>query len=321
MSDVAALAGVSGQTVSRVVNGAGNVTDATRERVEAAMTRLGYRPHAAARALRTGRTLSLGVVVTTLSTVGNSLMLESLTATAADSGYSLVLALVDPTDPASFAAAIETLTDREVDGAVVVNEASRFAVALAEPPALRLVLVDADDDRFDTVSSDHEAGAHAVTAHLIAASGAPVHHVAGPDGSFAAESRTAGWRRAHAEAELEPPALLRGDWTAESGAALGGLLAGSSDVRAVFCANDQTALGVMSALHEAGRAIPEEVMVAGFDGTADAARFWPALTTVAQDFRGLARVATAILAAEEPAGPARHVVLPVHLLARASTRR
>lgn len=318
LKDVAAIAGVSGQTVSRVVNDMPNVSAATRDRVEAAMASLGYRPHRAARLLRTGRSHAIGVVVATLETVGNSLMLQAVASEARRRGYSIALVMIDPTDPGAFDDAIAQLQEQDVDGAIVINEAAAFTSALQPLDALRLVLVDADDDSpFPTVRSDHaEAAASIVT--LLAADGHTVHHVAGPASSFAARQRELGWRAALAAAGQEAPEPRRGDWSSESGHAAGVALAADPTVRAVFCANDQMAIGVISALHEAGRAVPDEVAVAGFDGIADGAHVWPSLTTAVQDFVGLAGEALDMVTEESDAS--HHRVRPAVIARRASTR-
>ncbi|MGZ8804930.1 MAG: LacI family DNA-binding transcriptional regulator, partial [Microbacterium sp.] len=163
MRDVAARAGVSGQTVSRVVNGSPRVDPATRARVEAAMAQLGYRPHRAARALRTGRTHTIGLVVSTLASVGNSRMLQAVTDAAASRGYALTV--VTAADPASLADAFDRLRDQGVDGAIVLNEATAAARRSDAPTGLALVVVDSPaDERFGLVragivQSDHESGA------------------------------------------------------------------------------------------------------------------------------------------------------------------
>ena len=316
MLDVAARAGVSGQTVSRVVNGSPPVDPATRARVEEAMHELGYRPHRAARALRTGRTHTIGLVATTLATVGNSRMLQAVVEAAATGGYAVTVVTLDAAS--GIDDAFSRLRDQGVDGAIVLNEATVVVRDAVAPSDLALVVVDSPpDDRFAVVRTDHAAGAHAATAHLLALGHATVWHLAGPEGSFAAEERERGWRAALADAGREAPQPLRGDWTAASGrhavAALG------REVTAVFAANDQMALGALHALADSGRRVPGDVSVVGFDDVADAADYRPPLTTVRQDFDGLGAAAVAALMAaiEGRGGAAR--VLPATLVERAST--
>ena len=140
MADVAATAGVSGQTVSRVVNGSPRVDPETRARVETAMADLGYRPHRAARALRTGRSGTIGVIVATLATVGNSRMLEAVASAAAQ--RELAVTLISLAEPADIAAAFDRLHDLGVDGAIVLNEATAIAQGVVPPEGLALVAVD-----------------------------------------------------------------------------------------------------------------------------------------------------------------------------------
>jgi len=316
MAMVAARAGVSGQTVSRVVNDSPRVDPATRDRVEKAMAELGYRPHRAARALRTGRSQTIGLVVTTLATVGNSRMLQATAEAAAERGYALTLV----TAAESVADAFERLAEQEVDGAIVLNEASALVPAAQRPAGLRLVVVDAPGSAdLAVVHSDHIGGAAAATAHLLGLGHDTVHHLAGPVDSFAASERERGWRDTLVAAGIEPPAVVRGDWSAEAGFVAGGALGAAS---AVFCANDQMALGLLRALAEAGRRVPEDVSVIGFDDVPDAANYRPPLTTIRQDFTALAHRAVDLLVAEIEGTPGEDasVMVPTRLVERASTR-
>lgn len=316
MAMVAARAGVSGQTVSRVVNDSPRVDPETRARVETAMAELDYRPHRAARALRTGRSQTIGLVVTTLATVGNSRMLQATAEAAAERGYALTLV----TASNGVAAAFESLAEQEVDGAIVLNEASAQVATVERPRGLRLVVVDAAVDAgFVSVHSDHAGGAAAATAHLLAQGHVAVHHVAGPADSFAAAERERGWRETLVAAGADAPAPVRGDWSAESGYAAGVALDAAS---AVFCANDQMALGVLRALADSGRRVPEDVAVIGFDDVPDAANYRPPLTTIRQDFAALAHRAVEALVAEIEGGSvaAGPVIVPTSLIERASVR-
>lgn len=311
MADVAARAGVSGQTVSRVVNASPRVEPETRRRVEAAMAELGYRPHHAARALRTGRTGTIGVIVATLATVGNSRMLEAVAAAAAERG--LAVTLVTLAGSRDIAAAFTRLHAQGVDGAIVLNEASAIAEGAAVPAGLALVAVDAPGGPYATVQSDHVGGAVAATERLLGAGHPTVHHLAGPASSFAAAERERGWREASAGRPVDEP--LRGDWTAASGHAAGVVLAARPDVTAVFAANDQMALGMLRALADAGRG---DVAVIGFDDVTDAAEYRPPLTTIRQDFAALGEAAVAALAATLDGAAPTRVVVPARLIARAS---
>ncbi|MDQ0615212.1 DNA-binding LacI/PurR family transcriptional regulator [Microbacterium sp. W4I4] len=285
MAMVAARAGVSGQTVSRVANGSPKVDPDTRLRVEQAMADLGYRPNRAARALRTGRTHTLGLVAQTLATVGNSRMLQAVAESAASRGYALTVVTLGADGDIS--EAFDRLRDQGVDGAIVLNEATALArdAAAAE---LRLVVVDSPpDERFTVIGTDHAAGARTATEHLLSAGHRTVHHLAGPVDSFAASERERGWRDALAAAGASAPEVARGDWTSASGGREAHRMLETGEVTAIFAANDQMALGALRAVAESGRHVPGDVAVVGFDDIADAAEFQPPLTTVRQDFDAL----------------------------------
>jgi len=303
MAMVAEKAGVSGQTVSRVANGSPRVDPQTRSRVEQAMAELGYRPNRAARALRTGRTHTLGLVAQTLATVGNSRMLQTVAESAATRGYAVTVVTLGDHD--DIAAAFDRLRELGVDGAIVLNEATALARDAAAAD-LRLVVVDSPpDERFTVIGTDHAAGARAATEHLLAAGHATVHHLAGPAGSFAASERERGWQEALAAAGGPVPDPVRGDWSAASGHRVAAAMLAAGAVTAVFSANDQMALGVLRALAESGRRVPDDVAVVGFDDIADAAQFLPPLTTVRQDFDVLGEQAVrslvALIDGERPA--------------------
>jgi DNA-binding LacI/PurR family transcriptional regulator len=323
MADVAALAGVSGQTVSRVVNDSPRVDPATRARVEAAMRRLEYRPHRAARALRTGRTQTIGLVAATLATVGNSRMLQAVADAAASRGYALAVVTLGP--GGAVGDAFEQLREQGVDGAIVLNEATRLAQDAVIPTGLALVVVDAPPDaafgaaRVGVIATDHAGGARAAIEHLLARGHATVHHIAGPEGSFAAAERERGWREALTTAGADIPDLVRGDWSSASGFCVARDL--PADATAVFAANDQMALGALRALAESGRRVPDDVSVVGFDDIADSADYRPPLTTVRQDFDALGERALAMLVASIETGSATAPeLMPAPLVVRASTR-
>ncbi|MBT9605118.1 LacI family DNA-binding transcriptional regulator [Microbacterium sp.] len=315
MADVAAAAGVSAQTVSRVANGSPRVDPATRARVEAAMSDLGYRMHRAARALRTGQTSTIGLVVSTLASVGNSRMLQAISEAAAARDYALAVVTVRER---GIRDAFARLRAQGVDGAVVLNEATEL-VRDTDPPAdLHLVVVDSPpDERFSIVQTDHAGGARLATEHLLALGHPTVHHIAGPARSFAAAERERGWRAALSDAGVAAPEPVRGDWTSASGHSAVAALPGAT---AVFVANDQMALGALRAFADAGRRVPDDVAVVGFDDIVDAAEYRPPLTTVRQDFDALGRDAvTALIAAIEGGAPVAETV-PATLVVRASAR-
>lgn len=314
MADVALRAGVSGQTVSRVVNGSPRVDESTRARVRAAMAELGYVPHRAARALRTGRSGTIGVLVSTLESVGNSRMLQAVSQSAAARDLAVMVVTVTSVD--ALGTAFARLVAQGVDGVIVLNEASALA-RMADLPATRILAVDSPEDaRFAVVQSDHAGGARRATELLISHGRADIRHLAGPAGSFAAAERERGWRETLTDAGIPAPPVVRGDWTSRSGAAAHAALAGAD---AVFAANDQMALGLLRALHAEGCAIPDEVEVVGFDDVPDAEQFWPPLTTVRQDFDALGARAVEILEAGDDTRLGTVTVVPTALIERATT--
>ncbi|MGF3057146.1 LacI family DNA-binding transcriptional regulator [Microbacterium sp. YY-01] len=287
MAMVAAHVGVSGQTVSRVVHGNPHVDPSTRRRVEQAMAELGYRPHRAARALRTGRSHTVGVVAASLGTVGNFRMVQAVVESAARHGYAVMV--VTAADEPSLAAAFDRLHEENVDGVIVLNEASAFVPETPRPTGLRIAVVDAEaSPLYSTVSSAHADGARTATAHLLARGHTRVHHIAGPAESFAARERERGWRETLLAAGITPPEVVRAEWSAQSAYDVAAQLGRAT---AVFCANDYLALGLIRAYAERGMRVPEDVSVVGFDDVPEAANYLPPLTTVRQDFTALAEAA------------------------------
>ena len=286
MSDVALAAGVSMQTVSRVANGGDRVAGTTRDRVLAAMDELGYRPNTAARALKSGRFRSIGVLMYTLETLGNIRTLDAITAITAQHGYGIDLITVPDPSTGGLGSALSRLGQEAVDGIILVlerHEAVERAIRL--PSHLPVVIVDSEErpDRA-SVNADQFQGAELATRHLLDFGHPTVWHIAGPDSSNSARLREARWREVLIEAGCRVPEVQRGDWSAASGYRIGTELMRRDDVTAVFAANDQMALGVLRAAHEAGRRIPDDLSVVGFDDSPESADFWPPLTTVHQDF-------------------------------------
>jgi DNA-binding LacI/PurR family transcriptional regulator len=293
MSDVGQLAGVSHQTVSRVINGSPHVRPETRERVLAAMRKLGYRPNPVARALVTGRSNMLGVVSFDTTLYGPASTLLGIERAAHEAGYFIIVASLKALDRHSVADAVERLRRQGVDGVLVIAPFDDAADAvLHAPSAVPLVAVEAgpdDDDVVPVVAVDQVAGAASATQHLLDLGHANVWHISGPADFLESRQRQEGWRRTLERAGIEPPQPLLGDWSARSGYDLGRRLSSEERVTAIFVANDQMALGVLRAMNEAGREIPREVSVVGFDDVPEAPYFTPPLTTVRQDFDEMGR--------------------------------
>jgi DNA-binding LacI/PurR family transcriptional regulator len=295
-ADVAALAGVSSQTVSRVANDKSNVDDETRQRVLAAMEMLGYRTNTAARALATGQFRMLGVISFDLSAHGNARTLQSIAAVAQDAGYSVNVAVVKAATEGAVRQAFSQLTSQAVDGIVLIEAQILDRPELRLPPGVPIVMADGNPgQRFPAVDNNQLVGARAATEHLLSLGHATVWHLAGPRDSYSARHRVTAWHTALKEAGAPVPPVSYGDWSAESGYAIGRELAARDDITAVFAGNDHMAIGLIRALTEAGRTVPDDVSVVGFDDIAEAAYLQPPLTTVHQDFEEMGRACVAVL--------------------------
>src|SRR5581483_2259151 len=286
MSDVGELAGVSHQTVSRVINGSPHVRPETRQKVLAAMRELGYTPNSVARALVTGRSNMLGVISFDTTLYGPASTLFGIERAAHEAGYFIIVASLKALDRASLTDAVERLRRQGVDGVLVIAPSADAADAVIHAPSeIPLVAVEAGpEDIVPVVAVDQVAGAASATQHLLDLGHATVHHLAGPPDFLEARQRLKGWRATLERAGIEPPHPLSGDWSARSGYDLGRRLAADPRVTAIFVANDQMALGVLRAMHEAERAIPGDVSIVGFDDVPEAPFFTPPLTTIRQDF-------------------------------------
>jgi DNA-binding LacI/PurR family transcriptional regulator len=323
MADVARLAGVSSQTVSRVSNGQSNVDEATRARVLDAMRALGYRPNGAARALKSGRFHTIGVIMTTLQTLGNIRTLDAIATEAARADYSVLLMPISDPTLRGVSGAYQRLTAQAVDGAVIILEARFLDQAeFALPPGIPVVVIDSGaGPGYTVVDTDQALGARQATEHLLELGHRQVWHIAGPETSFSATHRAESWARTLRAARITPPPVLRGSWTAESGYRHGLTLGRRPEVTAIFAANDEMALGAMRALHELGRNIPGDVSIVGFDDMDTAASLWPPLTTVHQDFAAVGRLSIQKLLAKvsDSDSEGSTTIVPTRLVIRSST--
>jgi DNA-binding LacI/PurR family transcriptional regulator len=322
MMDVARLAGVSHQTVSRVLNEHKNVSEQTRLKVRAAIAELGYRPDRAARALVTGTSQVIGVVAQNSSLYGPASMLAAFEEAAQETGFVVNVGSVRSLDERSIADAVERHLDQRVAGLVVIAPVTSAGPALEQlPDDVPIVTIDGDPERSNSlVTVDQVAGARAATQHLLKAGHRTVWHISGPSDWFDANGRMRGWEETLTDAGREIPPLLTGDWSAASGYRNGQLLARLHDVTAVFTANDHIALGLLRALNEHGRRVPDDVSIVGFDDVPEAAYFSPPLTTVRPDFAAVATASLELLMAQIESGRAageRRTIAPA-LVERAS---
>jgi DNA-binding LacI/PurR family transcriptional regulator len=323
MADVARAAGVSHQTVSRVLNGSANVRPETRERVIRAVQELDYRRNSMARALVTGRSRTLGVVSFDTTLYGPASTLFGIERAAHAEGYFVSIASVTSLDRASVLAAVEQLREQGVDGVLLITPQETAVEALLHLPRdMPVVAVEAGPaEAVPVVAVDQVAGAVEATRHLLELGHRTVWHVAGPSDWLEARQRTQGWLTALEEAGADVPPVLPGDWSAQSGYELGRRLATVRDVTAIFAANDQMALGILHALHESGREVPRDLSVVGFDDIPEARFFIPPLTTVRQDFNEVGRQSLVLLLDEIGAAQrsAERVVVPPEFKLRQST--
>ncbi|WP_309994311.1 LacI family DNA-binding transcriptional regulator [Paenarthrobacter nitroguajacolicus] len=289
MEDVARVAGVSHQTVSRVLNNHPNVSSKTRERVEQAITDLGYRRNVAARSLVTRRSQTIGVLGSELAQYGPSHTLLGVQQAARDAGYFVSVAGLREVTPETIKDAIAHFMDQGVDGIVVtVPHPGTFDVLRAITTQVPLVAVGSvGDENLSGATVDQRQGARLAVQHLLDLGHTQIGHLSGPADWIDAAARIDGWRDALAEAGLEPATLIEGDWSAECGYREGLKIAGERSVTALFVANDQMALGVLRAFNETGVQVPTDISVVGFDDQPESAYFIPPLTTVAQDFEEL----------------------------------
>ncbi|WP_186317715.1 LacI family DNA-binding transcriptional regulator [Curtobacterium sp. 9128] len=323
MAAVADAAGVSMQTVSRVARGFDNVSPETRDRVRRVMTELGYRPNRAARALRSGRFRTIGVIMFTLASFGNMRTLEAIADAAGAADFTITLLPMASRTEEGVRSAFSRLHEQAVDGVVIIIESHVIDTAeVALPDGVPVVVVDSTGTtNHPAIDTDQAEGARLATQHLLDLGHETVWHVAGPASSYSAARRRAAWSATLVAAGRPVPPVFEGNWGTESGYRAGLEIARRPDVTAVFAANDQSALGILRACHELGRSVPESLSVVGFDDSPESDSFWPPLTTVHQSFDEVGRRAVSTLLAEIAGEAPRTAtdLVPVRLVERAST--
>lgn len=298
--DVARLAQVSHQTVSRVLNNNTSIRPETKTRVVKAMETLGYRPNQAARALASSKTKMLGILSSDTDFTGPASMVHEMEVAARERGYFAVSCGVDPTNLASVQGGIEHLMNLGVEGlAIVTPHADAVEYVRQQVVAIPVVSLDSMY-RMDelAVSVDNFAGAVAATEYLIELGHRNIVHISGPNNWFESSTRAAGYTSTMLNARLEPQ-IVEGDWEIQTGYRIAMDLAiESRGITALFVANDRMALGVLSAMRKRGISVPERLSIIGFDDLPETAYYWPPLTTVKQDFRQLGERAMHLLMQE-----------------------
>ena len=332
IKEVARQAGVSTQTISRVLNRHPDVAPETRQRVLRLIEELDYHPSALARSLIQRRSAMLGVVTAGLQFIGPSQTLKGIIEQAESMGYALLLKELPRFDTPHIETVFQALLSRQVDGILwaVPEIGSNRDWIPQEIDTLSVPVVFLDTrprPGITSISIDNAGGARLATQHLLERGCRRIAHISGPLEWWSACERLRGWQEALAEAGLPAPqkAVASGNWSSGSGeGAMHTLLDQYPDMDAVFVANDQMALGAAHAARERGRQVPRDLRMVGFDDIPESAFFLPPLTTVDQDLIAMGRTAVqelvAVIEHEPQAEPAtKSIRLQPALKVREST--
>lgn len=323
MADVARVAGVSAQTVSRALAGHPNVQEETRAKVLAAVEQLGYRRNNAARMLSSGRSRTIGVVTLQTGFYSRTAVTVGIERAAQEAGYAVSAATTASLDTSAIESAMLRLADQHVEGvilAVPLIHVSRQIEQLTS--AVPTITIDGSrTSATEVVAVDQSLAARLATRHLLDLGHSTVWHVSGPSEWLDAASRARGWRAVLEEEGRVVPPELAGDWSPASGYRNGLILGRIPDVTAVFVASDEMAFGVIRALHELGRRVPEDISVVGVDDIALAEYCSPSLTTVAQPFAEMGELAVSHLLRyiADPGASLEPATVEPTLVVRAST--
>ncbi len=297
--DVAAAAGVSYQTVSRVINRHPSVKQSTRQLVMATIEDLGFRPNRAARALAGGPVESITVLTSNTTLYGYASALQGIEEAARPAGFAVGVRVVESDAEDVVADAVDRAVEPGSALIVLAFDRAGTRALAAVPPGVPMVAavetpVGDEGKGKPWVWMDDREAARDATRFLLDLGHKAVHYVAIPSSTDNSQ-RTAGWRMALHEAGVPVPEPIQAGWHPRSGYQAGRALALDPEVTAVLCGNDDLAIGVIRAMHEAGRRIPETVSVVGFDDTPQSEFLTPALTTVRLDFIELGRACFALL--------------------------
>ena len=302
--DVAERAGVSYQTVSRVLNHQPRIRPSTVERVHAAIDELGYRPNRAARALVTSRTHTIGVLLSARALHGPFSSFLAIVDAARARGYTVTAAPNASDDPADIVSALESLLAHGVEGIVAIAPQDRAREAIHRSGSgVPVITLQGGPEEVDGFGIDQREGARLATRHLLELGHTRIAHLPGPVGWAEAEERQRGYVEEMTAHGLQPRFAAAADWTADGGYAVGADLFAAGGVTAVFVANDDMAVGLLAAARAASIRVPENLSVVGFDDVPTARFLEPALTTVQQDFAALGRRAIAGLLDEIEGAP------------------
>lgn len=321
LRDVARDAGVSYQTVSRVINGDLHVASATRSRVLKTIDKLGYRPNRVAQLLQTERSHTLEVI---MFYFGFNRFLYEMAETAHELGYHLIISAISPEE---FREALESAASRLVDGLIlvplmpVIDDYEELMRLTDGVPFVQIgAKLGAD---IPSVIYDQAQGARLAAQHLIEYGHRQLAEISGPLGNYDAVARHEGWLATLKDHPLPPALMVEGDFTIEGGyRAMNQLLDGGEPFTAVFIANDSMTMGAHTALRERGLRVPDDISIVSFDDIPEAAHFVPGLTTVRQDFQLLGKMAIEYVVSiiESLDTPVHQRVLQPKLIVRESTR-
>lgn len=299
IKDVASVAGVSTQTVSRVINERPDVSPETRKRVKDVIEQVGYRPSALARSLISQRSYTLGVVIAGLKYIGPSSALSGIASAAEEAGYALLLKEVPRFDTDDIDPIFQSFLSRHVDGIIwavsEVGENRKWMNTSSidlEIPLVYLTMEPRAD--VSVVSINNYQGGRLAVSHLLEQGYRHIGHIAGPLEWWEARQRKKAWKDVLTEAncEIQDSHWVAGNWSSASGAvAVEKLFNQYPEMDSIFVANDQMALSVLQSIHQKGLRIPEDIGVVGFDNIPESAFFWPSLTTIQQDQYHVAKVA------------------------------
>jgi len=324
--DVAALAGVSHQTVSRVINNSERVTPSTRKRVEGAIKELGYRPNAIARSMAKGHTYTLGCISPNLTNYIFSSMIEGAQTEARSQGFFILTGSAPSIDEVP--PLLDEMLDRRVDGLLVLNPRDdnryRYLLPLIEEGIPVVYLKNSPKGELvSSVCSDDQGGGYQATQYLLELKHTSIATITGPENEECTQDRLVGYRQALSETGIKQEEILiaRGDWTAESGGqAIQQFLASEKSFSAVFAQNDQMAVGAIHALRNVGLRVPQDVSVIGYDDIPLASYFDPPLTTVRQPMDEFGRHGAQLLidAVQNPKHKTKQVCLNTQIIKRKS---
>jgi DNA-binding LacI/PurR family transcriptional regulator len=324
MVDVAREAGVALVTVSRVLNEPDAVRPDTRRRVTDAIARLGYRRNDVARALKSGRSTTIGVVIAGSELFELPRILRGVESAARQGGYWVNMASWQEGSNEELVTAVERPASQAVEGVAIIADRPVAAAALEQlmtrVPITVVMSGELRNPSIGSVELDQELGARLATEHLLDLGHRDIVHLTGPLDVFDAKARLNGWRKSMERAGVDDPLHAEGDFSAASGFRLTQeLLTLNRMPTAIFAANDQMAMGVLSALAQHQVAIPEKISVVGFDDIAGSEYLVPSLTTVRQDFVALGRTSVELLLGMIGGAAAAHYFIAPTLIARDSS--